>query len=78
MPVNSIEPKPGERWRSRDKRDDGLIVTVLDVANGYVRIQRFRKTTISLARFRRDYIGPLEEGGGDTEATRNTAATPGA
>lgn len=48
-------PEPGQVWRSRDPRDDRLLVTVLDVANGFVRIQRFRKTTVSLTRFHRDY-----------------------
>lgn len=48
-------PQPGEVWRSRDPRDDGLLVTVIDVANGFVRIQRFRKTTVSLRRFHREY-----------------------
>jgi hypothetical protein len=48
-------PEIGSRWISRDPRDDGLVVTVLAVANGFVRIQRYRKTNVSLRRFRRDY-----------------------
>lgn len=48
-------PQVGERYRSRDARDNGLTVTVIDYANGFVRIQRFRKTTVSLRRFYRDY-----------------------
>lgn len=54
------DPQPGEVWLSRDPRDNDLKVTILDVANGFVRIQRFRKTTVSLVRFHRDYEGPLE------------------
>lgn len=48
-------PEVGSVWRSRDPRDDGLRVTVLAVANGYVQIQRFRKTRVSLTRFHREY-----------------------
>lgn len=53
--MRDMTPEPGQVWRSRDPRDDGLLVTVVDVANGFVRIQRFRKTTVSLRRFHRDY-----------------------
>ena len=48
-------PVIGSIWRSRDPRDDGLCVKVLAVENGYVRIQRHRKTNVSLTRFHRDY-----------------------
>ena len=49
-------PQPGDVWASRDSRDNGLHVTVLAVSNGYVRIQRFRKSTVSLRRFHSDYL----------------------
>lgn len=48
-------PEVGSVWRSRDPRDAGLQVTVLAVANGYVRIQRFRKTNVSLKSFHSEY-----------------------
>ena len=52
-------PRKGETWRSRDPRDQGLTVTVLDVwadsSHKWVRIQRFRKTNVSLRRFHSDY-----------------------
>jgi hypothetical protein len=48
-------PQAGDVWRSRDPRDDGLRVDVIAVENGYVRIQRFRKTNVSLGRFHREY-----------------------
>lgn len=50
-----ISPKPGQVWSSRDPRDKGLTATVIDVANGFVRIQRHRKTTVSIRRFHREY-----------------------
>jgi hypothetical protein len=53
-------PQAGDIWRSRDPRDDGLLVTVLDVwadsSHKWVRIQRFRKTNVSLRRFHSDYV----------------------
>jgi hypothetical protein len=67
--VSGVTPEAGQKWRSRDPRDNGLVVTVLDVANGYVRIQRFRKTTVGLRRFRRDYEGPIAERSSWTEPT---------
>jgi hypothetical protein len=51
-------PRVGDVWRSRDKRDEGLEVTVLEVLYprpGYVRIQRYNKTLVRLSRFHRDY-----------------------
>jgi hypothetical protein len=53
----------GEKFRSRDRRDEGLVVTVLavDLDAGFVTIQRFRKTRVAIHRFRRDYIGPICE-----------------
>ena len=49
------DPCVGQFWRSRDPRDHGLIATVLWVAGGYVGVQRFRKSTVRLDRFHRDY-----------------------
>lgn len=54
-------PQKGQVWRSRDPRDDGLEVVVLDAWGGndmwpgWVRIQRFRKTNVRFDRFHRDY-----------------------
>ena len=48
---------PGQRWRSRDPRDEGLVVTVLSYSGpgGYVRIQRYNKTRVKTERFRKTY-----------------------
>ena len=51
----TTDPKPGERYRSRDPRDEGLTVRVLAVEDGRVRIERFNKTSVRLDRFHRDY-----------------------
>lgn len=48
-------PKVGEVWRSRDPRDDGLRVEILEVVRDRVRIQRFRRNWVALRRFHRDY-----------------------
>ena len=52
----------GQKWRSRDPRDDGLIATVIHVdhrssvgGNGIVTIQRFRKSEIRANNLRRMY-----------------------
>ena len=49
------DPVAGEIWESTDPRDNGLRVTILEVTDGYVKIQRFRKTRVSLKRFHHDY-----------------------
>ena len=46
---------PGQRWRSLDPRDEGLMVTVLRVEPTQVRIQRFRKSWVNRDRFVRHY-----------------------
>ena len=46
---------PGQRWRSLDPRDDGLIATVLQIGPGRIQIQRFRKTWVARDRFYRFY-----------------------
>lgn len=46
---------PGQRWRSRDPRDNGLEVTVLSVGYRYVTIQRFRKSRVRRDRFQKNY-----------------------
>lgn len=46
---------PGQRWRSLDPRDDGLMVTVLRVEPTRVRIQRYRKSWVNRDRFVRHY-----------------------
>ena len=52
-------PQVGELWRSRDRRDDGLTVEILDVTDTHVHIRRFNKTKVRRDRFRKDYIGPV-------------------
>jgi hypothetical protein len=50
-------PKAGDVWRSRDKRDHGLTVTVqlVDEYNALVHIKRFRHSKVQLRRWLRDY-----------------------
>lgn len=52
-------PFPGDTWRSRDKRDEGLTVTVLAVddphSGGFVYIKRFRKSRVRYARWHSEY-----------------------
>lgn len=51
----SVLPLPGSRWRSRDPRDNGLVVTVLRLESSRVQIQRFRKSWVRRDRFQREY-----------------------
>ena len=51
----NIDPQVGEKWRSRDKRDDGLLVTVLGVTDTHVHIKRFNKTRVRRDRFMKEY-----------------------
>ena len=53
----SVAVIPGQRWRSLDKRDNGLLVTVLSTSGpgGFVTIQRFRKSKVRYERFQREY-----------------------
>lgn len=48
-------PVVGDRWRSRDRRDDGLIVRVLSVDDRFVYIKRFRKSRVRLDRWHSEY-----------------------
>jgi hypothetical protein len=52
---------PGQRYRSRDPRDEGLVVTVLRVEPTSIRIQRNRKSWVRLDRFLKDYEGPVKK-----------------
>ena len=45
----------GQVWRSRDKRDGGLRVTVIGVSETHIRIQRYVKTRVRRDRFKHDY-----------------------
>lgn len=49
----------GQVWRSKDKRDGGLTVTVLQVGNqwsaDFVQVQRLRKTWIQVSTLLRRY-----------------------
>jgi hypothetical protein len=60
MTTPKRKPQVGDIWQSKDPRDKGLRITVIDVwcdsSHGWIRIQRFRKSTVSAARFHRDYI----------------------
>lgn len=46
---------PGQRWRSLDPRDEGLVATVLSVYSDRVVIQRFRKSIVRRDRFLKHY-----------------------
>lgn len=48
-------PKAGDTWRSRDKRDNGKEVTVLEVGLNHVTIQRFRKTRVHIKNWASQY-----------------------
>ena len=72
----TTDPKPGERYRSRDPRDEGLTVRVLGVENGRVRIERFNKTSVRLDRFHRDYELVVVGGHGRTALVRAIATSP--
>ena len=53
------QPMPGDTWRSRDKRDQGLTVKVLAVdgdPDGFVYIKRFRKSRVRLRRWHAEYV----------------------
>lgn len=54
--------RPGDTWRSRDKRDNGVCVTVVAYSGpgGYVTIKRFNQTRVRVERFTRRYE-PVEE-----------------
>jgi hypothetical protein len=47
----------GDTWRSLDKRDKGLTVTItlVDDYNGVVHIKRFRNSKVQLRRLATDY-----------------------
>ncbi len=51
----------GSVWRSRDKRDRGLAVTVLRVTSTRVQIQRHRKSWVRPDRFHSEYAPLLTE-----------------
>lgn len=55
--MNGAHVVAGQRWRSLDPRDDGLIVTVLGTSGpgGFVTIQRFRKSRVRYERFVKAY-----------------------
>ncbi len=71
-------PEAGSEWRSRDPRDDGLVVTVLGSTRGYVRIHRFRKTLVKLSRWYRAYepAQPSAEDGGEQSKETDSSDLP--
>lgn len=58
-------PNVGEVFRSRDRRDHGLTVTVIetDYDGGRVRVQRHNRVWVKIVNFRRLYIGPVANTG---------------
>ena len=61
-----IEVKPGQRWRDRDKRSAGRIVTVISVSDGKARVTTgVTDSTISVKRMRANSTGftLVSEGG---------------
>jgi len=50
-----MTPCKGQVWRSRDKRDDGLNVTVISVEPDRIQIQRFKKVWVRRDRFVSSY-----------------------
>lgn len=60
-----IEVKPGQRWRSLDKRDHGRTVTVESVGAGKARVTSgVTRSTLSVRRMRRMSTGWELIGGG--------------
>ena len=58
-------PEIGSKWASRDKRDNGLIVTVIGIAPPYIQIKRFNKVLVRADRWHKAYRPALtmDEGG---------------
>ena len=59
--TEKVEIREGQRWRSRDKRDNGKIVTVIRIcgdtvhANGHVVVQGFVRSTMRASTLRGRY-----------------------
>lgn len=49
------EPEVGQYWVSRDYRDKGLRVKILEVTPTHVIIKRFNRSQVRRDRFRKDY-----------------------
>lgn len=49
------EPEVGQHWVSRDHRDHGLTVKILEVTPTHVIIKRFNTTRVRRDRFHKDY-----------------------